>query len=100
MKFPQLPPFAAWQHRDARDGFEVAFLHSASDGLCLDGHTCAVEDGQAWVVEYHIVLGADWTTRSVQAVQHSATGRREVHLAADGAGEWLVDGEPAPHLQG
>ena len=35
--------FAAWRHRDARDGFEVAFLDERDGGVRIEGHTAAVE---------------------------------------------------------
>jgi uncharacterized protein len=54
--FEQLPPTAASRHVDAREGFEVVFFRAGDDGYQLDGCTTAVEDGQAWVVRYEIVL--------------------------------------------
>jgi uncharacterized protein len=96
-----LPPtVAAWRHRDARDGFEVVFLHPDRDGLRVEGTTTAVEDGQAWVVRYEIVLAADATTRRARVAGRSATGTRAVVVEADGAGHWRVDGPPAPELDG
>ena len=95
----ELPRTAAWQHREARDGFEVVFLHSA-DGYRIEGHTAAVEDGQAWAVEYAITLDRHWLTRSAQVSGRSATGRHAVRLDADGAGAWTVDCAPAPELDG
>jgi uncharacterized protein len=100
MAFAQLPPSAAWQHRDVRDGFEVVFLHDVDDGHRIEGHTCAVEGGEAWVIEYRIVVDASWRTRSAHLRRHSAAGPHEVLLEVDGAGEWLVDGRPAEQLRG
>jgi uncharacterized protein len=100
MVFAELPPSAAWQHRDARDGFEVVFVHATDDGHRIEGHTCAVEDGVAWVIEYRIVVDANWTTRSAHILRRSATGRSETRLDADRAGEWQVDGQRAAHLAG
>ena len=50
MAFAAPPEFAAWRHRDARDGFEVVFLRAGDGGYRLEGHTAAVEEGQAWAV--------------------------------------------------
>jgi hypothetical protein len=63
---PFLPPpaTACWQHTPARSGFEVAYFQAHQGGWLIDGTTAAVEDGQTWVVTYHIVLDAAWTTRS------------------------------------
>src|SRR5215218_9850519 len=60
MAFAAPPEFAAWRHRDARDGFEVVFLRAGDGGYRLEGHTAAVEDGQAWAVRYRITLDAAW----------------------------------------
>jgi uncharacterized protein len=91
---------AAWRHLDARAGFEVAFAHAGGDGRRVEGSTSAVEDGEPWIVAYEIVLAPDGTTRSARVVSRSRHGRREVRLEADGVGAWLVDGAPAPHLDG
>ena len=96
----KLPPFAAWRHRDAREGFEVVFTRSDGDGHVLEGHTAAVEDGAAFAVSYRIVLDARWLTRGARIQGSSAAGRHEVALDADGAGSWRVDGAAAPHLDG
>jgi uncharacterized protein len=98
--FQELPPFAAWRHRDARDGFEVVFLHSGPEGHRLEGHTAAVEAGEAWSVHYSIVVDANWLTQTAQVVGQSATGRRELRLEADRAGSWRINGTPAPELDG
>jgi uncharacterized protein len=92
---------AAWEHRDARAGFEVAFLEPGPDGgRRVEGATSAVEDGAAFVVRYAIALAPDGTTRGARVAGRSAAGRREVHLEADGAGRWRIDGAPAPALDG
>lgn len=100
MAFQELPPFAAWRHRDAREGFEVVFLHSSPEGHRFEGHTAAVEDGEAWAVRYSIITDANWVTRTARVVAHSAAGRRELRLEAEGAGAWRVDGVPAPEVAG
>ncbi len=98
--FSDPPRIAAWQHRDARNGFEVVFLHVDDDGYRIDGHTAAVEDGQAWAVEYVITLDLDWLTKSALVHGRSATGRHELMLEADGAGGWKANGAPLPDLDG
>ena len=100
MSFKELPPFAAWRHRDAREGFEVVFLQPGPEAHRLEGHTAAVEDGQAWSVKYTIVVDANWVTQTAHLVGQSAGDRHEVTLAADGAGAWRIDGSPAPELDG
>jgi hypothetical protein len=100
MPFVAPPAAAAWQHRDARSGFEVAFFQPLDDGCRIEGSTTAVEDGAAWIVEYEILLDAAWTTRSARISGRSASGSRSAALDADGAGSWRVNGTPAPHLDG
>ena len=95
-----LPATAAWRHLDARDGFEVVFLRRESGGYHVEGHSTAVEEGEAWGIRYVITLDRSWATRSARVTGRSSTGDHEVRLEADGAGGWQVDGEPAPELAG
>ena len=98
MSFSALPAAAAWWHRKARVGFEVAFFQEAGHGYQIDGCTTAVEDGQSWVVSYAITLDQTWTTRSARITGRSASGLRHAYLEHDGLGQWLVDGDAAPQL--
>ena len=66
----------------------------------MHGSTAAVEDGEPFVVGYEIRLDNDWRTRWARVVGRSARGAAEVVLEADGNGRWLVDGIPAPALDG
>jgi hypothetical protein len=97
---PDLPPTAAWRHLDARVGFEVVFLRRQADGYLLEGHSTAVEDGEAWGIRYTFTVDSLWTTRSAHIVGRSALGAHEVRLEADGNGGWRVDGRAAPQLAG
>jgi uncharacterized protein len=96
--FRPLPVTACWQHREARSGFEVAYFTARDDGWSIDGTTAAIEDGQTWVVTYRIEVDGVWATRSALITARTATGSRETLLESDGAGRWLVDGDPAPYL--
>jgi hypothetical protein len=100
MPFRELPPRAAWQHRDSRSGFEVVFLGHADDGYRVEGVTAAVEGEEAWAVEYTITLDAGWHTLAARVTGRSTAGVREVVLRSDGAGAWQVDGQHAPDLDG
>jgi uncharacterized protein len=100
MPFLPLPPSAAWAHRDARSGFEVAYFQPHDDGHLLTGATTAVEDGQSWIVDYEIQVDVGWRTLSARATGRSTTGARTRLLKTDGEGRWRIDGEPALHLDG
>jgi hypothetical protein len=100
MSFADLPQYAAWRHRDAREGFEVVFLDSDDDSCRLEGSTAAVEDGEAWAVRYLINLVSGWLTQSARVSGRSESGTHELALEADGAGSWQINGAPAPHLDG
>ena len=100
MPFHALPPSAAWQHRDARAGFEVVFARREGYGHRVEGATTAVEDGAAWVVRYDIRLDAAWRTRSAHVVSRTAGGVRDVAVETDGAGHWRVGGHTVAELDG
>ena len=76
------------------------FLRPDREGWHIEGHTGAVEAGDAWVVHYAIRLSPEWVTRSARVHGLAATGRRELSLDADGAGRWRLNGEPARDLDG
>ena len=88
--------FAAFRHKDLREGFEVVFIA----GRSFAGHTAAVEDGEPFAVRYVIELDDRWHTRTAQIWGESRTGTRSVRLDSDGDGHWLLDGRPAPELDG
>jgi hypothetical protein len=100
MPFSALPPAAAWQHREARQGFEVAYFQPAGQGYQVSGCTTAVEGGQSWVVSYAISLDETWRTRSAQITGRSASGVRHAQLETDAQGHWRINGEPVSHLDG
>jgi hypothetical protein len=66
----------------------------------MEGWTTAVEDGATWAVEYAIEVDTAWATRSARIRGRSAAGFCTALVEADGSGQWLVDGGPAPHLDG
>jgi hypothetical protein len=100
MDFAPLPATAAWQHRDARAGFEVAYFQPVGDGCRVEGWTTAIEDGTTWAVEYVIDLDGTGATRGARIRSRSAAGFSSTVLEAEGPGRWLVDGVPAAHLDG
>jgi len=100
MEFAPVPATAAWQHRGARTGFEVAYFDSLGEGCRVAGWTTAIEDGGTWAVEYVIDLDGTGVTRSAGIRGRSVAGFASALLEADGAGRWVVDGVSASHLDG
>jgi uncharacterized protein len=100
MEFAPVPATAAWQHRGARTGFEVAYFQPLGEGCRVAGWTTAIEDGLTWAVEYVIDVDGAGATRSARIRGRSAAGFTSALLEADGAGRWVVDGVPASHLDG
>lgn len=95
MDLRALPPTASWTHAGVRVGFEVLFAQAGR----LRGRTAAREDASTWSVGYEIQLDADWVTRTVRAVNSTASGDREVLLERGPSG-WIVDGAVRPDLAG
>lgn len=100
MAFDAPPATAAWEHREARSGFEVVYFHQLQDGWRIEGCTTAVEDRETWTVGYTIRVDHAWTTRDARICGRSASGKSSTVLEADGHGHWLIDGQAAPHLDG
>jgi hypothetical protein len=100
MSFAPVPATAAWRHQGARSGFEVVYFGAHGAGCRIEGWATAIEGGATWAVEYLIEVDAVWATRSARIRARSAEGLCSTRLEADGAGHWLVDSEPAPHLDG
>lgn len=98
--FVDPPPFAAWRHHEAREGYEVVFLARQATGWQVEGTTTAVEEGEAWVVRYVIDLDAGWRTRRAVVSGRARGGHAERMVEADGRGHWTVDGRPRPDLDG
>jgi hypothetical protein len=87
-----LPQHVAFRHLGAREGFEVAFIN----GKEVHGTTSAVESGEPWFVRYEL----DLQRIRARVSSRSSLGVFERLLESDGHGRWLVDGAPAPHLDG
>ncbi len=98
--FDELPPTAAWTHRDAREGFEVVFVRRTTRGWTLSGHTTAVEQGRPWAVRYDITVDRQWRSRSARVWTWNSEGASRTVLRHDGAGHWTVNGIAASELDG
>ena len=94
-----LPISAACRHVGAREGFEVLFIASTADGHRLQGHSTAVEDGEAWAVRYDIAVDPEWRTRSAHVTGHSSSGARSLLIERTDGG-WQVGGQDRSELAG
>jgi hypothetical protein len=95
-----LPRSAAWRHVDPRCGFEVVIFRAMPSGVRVEGRMVAVEHGIPMSVDFSIDLDEQSRTRAARVSELSSDGRRNVHLKADGAGRWWVDGAEAHDLDG
>jgi hypothetical protein len=100
VSFAALPSSAAWQHRQARTGFEVAYLETLYDSYRVTGTTAASDAGSTWIVEYVIDLDSRWRTRRAAITGKSFLRTNRTVFDTDGAGHWRIDGTPAAHLDG
>jgi uncharacterized protein len=100
MGFAALPASAAWRHVTAAEGFESAFFTTVPGGHRVAGGSAGIEEGEAWCVRYAIEVDQGWRTRTAHVWGVSALGEYEVRLECDGDGQWWVDGEASPQLEG
>ncbi|WP_436787670.1 putative glycolipid-binding domain-containing protein [Yinghuangia sp. YIM S10712] len=100
MSFASPPATAAWQHCDARTGFEVVTIVRLGDGWRLRGATTAVEDERPWAVDYAIDVDDQWRTRRARVSRPLDEGSTALTVRQVGEGRWLVDGRRVPELDG
>lgn len=88
-----------WRRVD-RPGHEAARLRVTSDGHALDGVAVFAEASRPCCMRYAIACGPAWQTRSLQLT--GWIGGRDIAFAVmvDDARRWIVNGSPAPDLQG
>lgn len=98
-----LPAFATFFHEGVRDGFEfVRFSRPepAVDGLVVQGGVTATEAGDAWSLQYRIVVNAGWETTQVEAHSLTSSSDHSSLLAERRDGHWTVNGNERPDLDG
>jgi hypothetical protein len=100
MPFSDPPAVAAWVHQEARSGFEVVGIQRGHSGWVLNGCTAAVEDREAWVVDYEVSLSTDWGTRGAQVTRRVGAVSRSVTVEREGHGFWRIDGVLRDDLDG
>ncbi|HKU94610.1 MAG TPA: putative glycolipid-binding domain-containing protein [Vineibacter sp.] len=79
---------------------EHAQLRRTTAGPELRGIVLIAEGGAPLRIDYRVTCGADWQTESVDVEQTYQGERRTLQLTHNGVGRWMVDGQPAPELDG
>lgn len=80
-------------------GMEHAVASGDASRFRADGQIVLADEGLA-SVRYELRCTTGWRVSSLSITVISAASERTVDLAVDGDGRWLVDGWPAPELNG
>jgi len=85
-----------WQPVDGV-GLEHCHVSEAADGVTVRSSLIGEFEGLAFGAFYEIALDPDWTFRSLVLRRHDGGVLR---LASNGEGDWKIDGQRAPALEG
>jgi hypothetical protein len=85
-----------WQPLDGV-GLEHCHVSETADGIAVRSALIGEHDGSAFGAFYEIQLDPDWTFRSLVLRRHDG---RVLRLVSNGAGDWKIDGQRAPGLEG
>ncbi|HEX5118486.1 MAG TPA: putative glycolipid-binding domain-containing protein [Pseudonocardiaceae bacterium] len=97
MDLPTSSGAVAWRHEGSgRLGLETTYFLRQDDGWLFNGTTEATEDGRDWSVGYQLIVDSAWRTRRARVMSDDLS----ILLEGDGGGHWVVDGGPAPALDG
>jgi uncharacterized protein len=100
VRFADPPRSACWHHEGLRLGFEVSYFATDSGSVRAEGTTTGLQDGNAWIVSYSLLLDESWCTRIARVTSRSGSGLDERLLESDGVGHWSVNGTPTSLLDG
>lgn len=70
------------------------------DGPRLRGTVVLPIDGQPADLSYKVTADRGWRTRRADVEIERPAGATRIAIVADGEGHWVIDGEPAPTLDG
>jgi hypothetical protein len=90
----------AWRRAGSPVGHSLVRLERRGRNFHAEGWEVVGDSGEAWVVHFKLRTDAAWRTRSFVVESTDSTGSRRARLTADGAGSWLLDGQPRPDLDG
>ncbi|RYH11482.1 MAG: transcriptional regulator [Alphaproteobacteria bacterium] len=78
-------------------GLEHCHVSETADGIAVRSSLIGEREGFAFGAFYEIQLDPDWTFRSVTLRRHDG---RVMRLVSNGEGDWKLDGQRAPALEG
>ncbi len=90
----------AWRRGGGAEVDEHCTVDRRTAGVGLTGTVLGAEDGIPVRVEYSVRTDLDGFTTEVHVLDVRGFQRRAVALTRDVQGNWTVDGDPAPALQG
>lgn len=88
-----------WHSRQLQSS-ERCTLANHPAGHLLTGVVVVPIDGQPADLRYQVAVDPQWRTQRAEIVVTRDDGEREIMLGTDGAGQWWVDGQHAPDLDG
>ena len=78
-------------------GLEHCHVSETADGVTVRSSLIGEREGLAFGAFYEIQLDPDWTFRSLVLRRHDG---RVLRLVSNGQGDWKIDGQRAPQLEG
>ena len=78
-------------------GLEHCHVKETADGIAVRGTLIGEREGFKFGAFYEIQLEPSWTFRSLTLRRHDG---RVLRLLSNGAGDWKIDGQRAPQLEG
>ena len=78
-------------------GLEHCHVSETADGVVVRSSLIGERDGFEFGAFYEIQLEPNWTFRSLTLRRHDG---RVLRLLSNGAGDWKIDGQRAPALEG
>lgn len=81
----------------ARPGLEHCHVSETADGIVVRSSLIGERDGFSFGAFYEIQLEANWTFRALTLRRHDG---RVLRLLSNGVGDWKLDGQRAPALEG
>jgi hypothetical protein len=81
-------------------GHDAARLTSSAAGHALAGAAALGFGGAPAMLRYQVTCGATWETRTTSVEGWFGAREVRVHLAADAARRWTLNGRPMPEVEG